>query len=210
MVTTSTPAFRRDATEAPVRMTSFYVAGGIFKKPVRLQFPAPSSSTIPAPLVLILSGKNGSGKTTILRMISGMLEMNFDVFRNVPFEVATMELSDGSILSAKATNDREFPVLVEFGPYAVTLFKRRGEDDAYSAEHQQQVTNIRERALNVLRKVDFEFLDIHRSLALKTPEERIIASHNRAVQADLEAIYQGRAIKSCKCGSVSLRGYETI
>jgi hypothetical protein len=106
MVTARPGTYQLETTAASVRILAFSVSGGIFPRNFRISFPEPPTAAA-APLVLILSGKNGSGKTTLLRTISGALEMNFDVFRNVPFLTASMELSDGNVLAVEKTSDRE-------------------------------------------------------------------------------------------------------
>jgi ABC-type lipoprotein export system ATPase subunit len=171
MVSAIPGALELETSSAPVRIMAFTVSGGIFSGHHHILFPEPPDSGS-GPLVLILSGKNGSGKTTILRMISGMLEMNFDVFRSVPFEFATLGLSDGNVLSVRRTSDPEFPLLIGFGSRSATLYKNRAEAEAhYLGKRGQEIEAVRNDALPILKKIDFEFLDIHRSLALKGPQE---------------------------------------
>lgn len=157
-----------EPTAASPRISAFSISGGIFRRPHRIEFPFPKSAET-EPSVLILSGSNGSGKTTILKMIAGMLEMNFDIFRRIPFQFASLDLSDGTSLTVQKTQDPEFPLRVTFGILSAELFKMR-TTSGYSPEHNARVKQLRQHALATLGQINFELLDIHRSLALKTQD----------------------------------------
>jgi len=167
-----------EPTATSPRIAAFSISGGIFKKPHRIEFPVPANAE-PEPSVLILSGSNGSGKTTILKMIAGMLEMNFDIFRKIPFQFASLDLSDGSSLTVHKTQNPDFPLRVTFGNLSVELFKIRSKS-GYPPDHYPKVQHLRQHALATLGQINFELLDIHRSLALKgvDPDEDDFAARN--------------------------------
>lgn len=156
-----------DIVPSSLSIKSFYISGGIFGTGHNIAFPTPPSSGAEAG-ILILSGKNGTGKTTILRMISEIIgeELNFDTFRRVPFSHARLEFSDGQFLTVERVQDTEYPLVVTYGDLSAQLFKRR-HDAKYSEEQRKKITEIRSQALPLVRRINIELLDIHRSLALK-------------------------------------------
>ncbi|GAA0384439.1 hypothetical protein GCM10009093_09220 [Brevundimonas terrae] len=118
------------------------------------------------PNILILSGKNGCGKTTILKMISGMIKMNFDEFRRVPFDSASLNLSNGRSLSVKKTGRSDFPLAVSYKDAEVELYKSRSiseESSLYLPEdYIEKIEIIRNVAMRDLNKIKFELILIDR------------------------------------------------
>ncbi len=161
------PHYRKaELNQSPSRLVAFNISGGIFQRIHRIVFPTPPESGA-APGILILSGRNGSGKTAILRMISGLIaDLNFDPFRQIPFSHASLEFSDGRSLAITKTENPEYPLSLKFGDFDCVLYKERGVDQ-YSAGQQKKIAAFREAALPVVSQINFEFLDIHRSAALK-------------------------------------------
>jgi len=138
---------------------------GLFGRPLNyiIPFPAPPPNASD-PELLILSGTNGCGKTTILRMIDGMLRLDFDTFRQMPFESAKLTLSTGEELSVKSRNNKEIPLFVRFNDLSAEL---RQEKENYTPEQSQAISDFRKMARPILGNIRFQLLDIHRSSALR-------------------------------------------
>jgi|GEM_PF-1985502 len=80
------------------------------------------SDDIVTPSIVILFGTNGSGKTTILNMINGMLSLDFNIFRAVPFGSAALHFSSGeSIRVHPIEKDGPPPLVVEYKDHHVVL-----------------------------------------------------------------------------------------
>jgi ABC-type lipoprotein export system ATPase subunit len=152
-----------DETENRLRILAFDISGRLFGDH-NIEFPYSKDEVSPS--ILILAGRNGSGKTTILRMIAGMLELNFDVFRSTPFDLCQLRLSDGHVLSVRSTGDKSHPLLASFGEAEAVLYHKRGEEP--DATKIQAIKVFREAALPILKQIDFELLDIHRSIPLRS------------------------------------------
>src|SRR5258706_11490658 len=74
---------------------------GLFKTFTHvIRFPVPADKGA-KPAVVILHGRNGIGKTTILRMLDGIMQLDFSSFRHVPFDTCTLEFTNAT-LSIKA------------------------------------------------------------------------------------------------------------
>jgi energy-coupling factor transporter ATP-binding protein EcfA2 len=123
------------------------------------------NETSSEPRIVILEGPNGCGKTTILRMISGILDLNFDIYRKMPFDEARISLDTGHFVHVKKRNDKKFPLLVNFGDVSAELSSNK-QDAEYSADQDRAREALRRAALPILRQINFELLDIHRSFSL--------------------------------------------
>lgn len=149
-----------------------FVVEGLFGRDLshRIEFPRPNPQAA-KPDLLILLGPNGCGKTTILRMIGGFLSLDFDVFRQIPFSEASLELYSGDTIRVTRTKNNDFPLEVEYGAHVATLSMSK---HGYDEEQGARVNAFRESALPVFSSINFQLLDIHRSLALQN-ESKITA-----------------------------------
>lgn len=140
---------------------------GLFGRPLNytIRFPPQLANDI-EPELLILMGPNGCGKTTILRMIDGMLRLDFDIFRTMPFATARLSISTGDQLFVEAIDNRDFPLLARFNDNSAMLSKNK---QGYSPKQSQEISIFRQAALPILQNIRFKLIDIHRSLALRQP-----------------------------------------
>jgi ABC-type lipoprotein export system ATPase subunit len=199
---TPTPPDISDSENLPssLYIRSFYVAGGIFGGGHNILFPTPPNSGA-EPGVLILSGKNGSGKTTILRMISEVLDdLNFNTYRRIPFSNARLEFSDGNFLAIDKVQDDKFPLVVRFGEVSAQLYKER-HSGAYSPEQQRKITEVKNLILPLIQKIKFELLDIHRSSALKRIEDTDFLQQELSYQRGMPAEVRNTKTKELELSS---------
>lgn len=155
---------------AQARLVSFSLKGLFGGNDIELAFPEPHYGEAEA-TILILSGQNGAGKTTVFKMIDGMLKLDFDMFRQVPFTSCSLQLSTGETLSARAIKDKAFPLEVEFGEHRVRLSNRK-QGSRYTADHERAIDLFRSAALPAVRSIEYRFLPVDRS-AYQRERERL-------------------------------------
>ncbi|WP_106640885.1 AAA family ATPase [Allosphingosinicella vermicomposti] len=154
--------------ETAIRLKRFTITGLFGYLNHTINFPQ-MSPTASAPEILIVEGQNGTGKTTIMKMLAGITSaLNFDIFRQVPFHNAELELSNGDILGISSDiSNPEFPIVATFRHHVVRLARVR-ESGVYTSEQEAAITAYREDALPLLKSVDFELLTIDRSIVVET------------------------------------------
>ena len=88
--------------------------------------PVDSHDTV-TPSIVILLGPNGSGKTTVLNMINGMLSLNFNIFRAVPFGSAALRFSSGESICVHPIESDGLPppLAVDYKDHHVVLHPLR-------------------------------------------------------------------------------------
>ncbi|GIL39222.1 AAA family ATPase [Roseiterribacter gracilis] len=146
----------------PVRLHRFAIDGLFGRSPIAIDFP-PAAELASEPSILILSGQNGSGKTTILKMLAGATSMNFDTFRAVPFRNAILEFSNGEVLQVERTSNEDRPLRISFGGKEAFLAKDKRQPNVYSPREQLAIDAVREQTKRVLKHISFQFLDTTRS-----------------------------------------------
>jgi predicted ATP-binding protein involved in virulence len=96
----------------------------------------PEGDSKDEPSVTIIHGPNGVGKTTLLRMLRGMMDLQFTEFRRVPFKFASLTFNTGDRLSVCVNTERRKSLKVEFDGHKAELsFETSGAiDEAHEAE----------------------------------------------------------------------------
>ena len=135
-------------------------------------FPEPSEDD-PRPAVVVLHGPNGVGKTTILRMLEGMMTLSFGPFRRAPFAEARLTLNTGSTISVARESEPDH-LLVTFDGHATRL----------NATHSGSLEASDRATTEKLRSVFFEAT---RSVKLELLETRRIESLHEALREAIEA-----------------------
>jgi ABC-type transport system involved in cytochrome c biogenesis ATPase subunit len=120
------------------------------------------------PEILILVGRNGIGKTTILNLLSGLLTLNFVPFMRVPFRYCQLRLSNGDCLFVESQRQPK-SLLIGFNELrAIITIEPR--DSERVVEKIEIIELIRQTAAPVLNRIHFELVNIHRLIAdMQTP-----------------------------------------
>jgi len=166
-----------DHSQPPLRITEFVVDGLFGGDRISVKFPQQSHDPN-EPSILILAGRNGTGKTTILRMIAGMLRLDFEEFRKVPFKSAELHLSTGQVVGVVRADDDDFPLIMSFDDMSIAL--AQSQDFDYAPEHRAKIDLIRENALPILGSLYFDFLELDRLPLrdrLSTEERRLLKAY---------------------------------
>src|SRR5436305_15074222 len=104
-----------------MRLSSLEVTGLFGIHNHRLEFPQ-SDEDNPKPTIMILYGANGVWKTTLLRMLNGIMHLDFNPFRSVPFASCRLTLSDQAVVDVRPTSDKTLTHLdVTFRDHTVQL-----------------------------------------------------------------------------------------
>jgi len=129
--------------------------------------------------VIMMFGRNGIGKTTILRMIEGIMNLQFDIFRTTTFEKACLTFSNGNEIKVEGVYDEETSVLsylkVNYKDLETKLHP--GKRGAVSLKEQESETNFIQEYNDDLENFSFEFIDTER-LIRRNIREQIILEQN--------------------------------
>jgi energy-coupling factor transporter ATP-binding protein EcfA2 len=113
------------------------------------------------PSVTILHGPNGVGKTTVLRMLDGIMRLDFDVFRKVPFSDAALHFSTGQTLSVRSTSvEGEQPIAVGFDDHEALLHPDRS--GSFRDKDNAPVEAFREHFFSITDGVKLDFIETSR------------------------------------------------
>ncbi len=124
--------------------------------------------------VIMIYGRNGVGKTTILRMIDGLMTLNFDVFRNSKFKKACLTFSTGDKISVELViEEQENSYLsVKYKDLETKLHPK--EKGAYSPEEYEKEVIFVKQYNSDLDKFSFEFIDTERLIRRNIKDEMAV------------------------------------
>lgn len=148
-----------------MHITSFEITKLFKRYDHELRFPE-IDTTPPRPGLKIVHGENGIGKTTVLRMIAGMMDMDFDEFRKNPFSKAVLTFSDKSYVTVKWAKKR--PALRVQYEDTVCFLDPKGKGPVTPAG-QERVDAFRRSFSARTASIQFDLISIER---IKELEER--------------------------------------
>lgn len=136
-----------------------------------IPFPLPSDQAS-APSLVILHGRNGIGKTTILRMLDGLLRLDFSIFRRVPFDICALEFDSGDRLTVNPHKPKRLQHLeVSYRDKHVRLHPDR--PGALTDKDVPKVEEFRKSFFDQTEDVTFEFIDTERLRQLRPHVEEL-------------------------------------
>jgi energy-coupling factor transporter ATP-binding protein EcfA2 len=176
-----------------MQIKSLRVIGLFGGRKYDLDFPA-SPEEKSSPSVLILHGRNGVGKTTLLRMLDGLLRLDFNVFRRVPFEYCSLEFSNGDRIEVRLKREKQLASIdVEFQKIQVQLHPDR--PGALAEKGAASVESFRQAFFKFTEDINFEFFDTERlrealpdseEVELATRQHRIYTTSQGIIRATLQ------------------------
>jgi ABC-type cobalamin/Fe3+-siderophores transport system ATPase subunit len=130
-----------------------------------IQFPVPGEQAS-TPSLVILHGRNGVGKTTILRMLDGLLRLDFNTFRQIPIASCVLDFDSNDSLEVKPhRNERLVHIDVSFRGLHVQLHP--DHPGALNDEEDHRVEVFRQLFFKQTEDITFEFIDTERLYQLQ-------------------------------------------
>lgn len=124
--------------------------------------------------VIMIYGKNGIGKTTILRMIDGLMTLNFDEFRTTKFKNASLTFSGGNeIYVEKIYKEDEVDFLnVKYRNLQTKLHPlKSGPKNKEDSDNESEFIKLYNDDLD---KYSYEFIDTERLIRKNIKDEMLI------------------------------------
>lgn len=113
------------------------------------------------PSLTIIHGPNGVGKTTILRMLNGAMELDFDAFRAVPFDTFELTFNTGHKLEVRDKGDEGIEVSYD----SSSVLLSRAEKGAARPNEQPAVDELREKFNADTEAITLTYVDADRQLS---------------------------------------------
>ena len=176
--------------EIPLELQNFRIEGLFGYLDHTIPFPGPSNDGTD-PTVVILHGQNGIGKTTILRMLDGILRLDFNIFRMIPFERAELQFINGCSIRVQANREAKqlSSLCVSYKTYTALLNPESPGPLTQSIENQAKVEDLRQLFLEDTKHVQFDYIDIERLKNLAPPEPTSDVERHIAKLSQLERQY---------------------
>lgn len=116
--------------------------------------------------IVLLHGPNGSGKTTSLRMIDGMMALDFNVFRETPFKSGILRFSTGDELSVLQKEPGQ-PLRIRFRDSTAILHPH--QSGPYKPTDERLVDDFRDYFFSETHTINFEFIHTGRKAPDPSP-----------------------------------------
>jgi energy-coupling factor transporter ATP-binding protein EcfA2 len=123
--------------------------------------------------VIMLYGQNGIGKTTVLRMINGLMTLDFDIFRKTKFKDAVLTFSNRRKISVKRVlkdNTLDY-LIVKYKSIETRLHPK--EKGSLSEEDTLLEFKFIQKYNDDLDRFSFEFIDTERLLRKNIKDEML-------------------------------------
>jgi energy-coupling factor transporter ATP-binding protein EcfA2 len=147
-----------------MQLAEFVVSGLFDATTHHLRFPT-SREEEPAASVTILHGPNGIGKTTILRMLDGLMKLDFTIFRQVPFFEASLAFTSGDrIIVRRNAEQTNLSLIVRFKSHEVRLHPEHS--GALDEADVPAVEAFRKSFFTATESLKFEFIETARMVGM--------------------------------------------
>lgn len=143
-----------------MQLKQFSVVGLFGYLTHKIPFPLPPVEAGHA-AVSIIHGRNGVGKTTVLRMIDGLLRLDFNVFRTVPFSSCKLEFTEGRAIVVKPVGTKTTEAL-EVSYNGGKVFLNPKETGPLTKDEWPAVEKFRSLFFAASEDIAFEFIDTER------------------------------------------------
>jgi len=154
-----------------MQLASFEISGLFGDLQHKIKFPIPKEKDT-GPSLVILHGRNGVGKTTILRMLDGLLRLDFNEFRRIPFIECSLQFDSDEILRVRALRGKVLSgIEVTLGGKTVVLHPDR--PGSISDVEKPKVEEFRALFFKKTETLIFEFIDTERLYRLQQPNEEV-------------------------------------
>jgi energy-coupling factor transporter ATP-binding protein EcfA2 len=132
------------------------------------------------PSIVILHGPNGIGKTRLLRMIDGVLRLQFDAFRDVPFELFRIAFNDSSTISvSRGGEEPGSPLHIEYrgdASHVQSMVLHPFHSGPFKHSDAAQVDAFRSLFYRSTRTVSFQYIDALRANTKESPPTQHVPS----------------------------------
>jgi len=163
------------------------------------------------PSVVLICGDNGIGKTRLLRMLNGLLDLDFSAFREVPFKSVKLTFSNGRTISVTPTrrkyNNKSINCIrVKYGTHIVDL--NPTQPGALLDEESNKIKGFRRTFSADTEDISFQYISTSRLQQLysefETREQELRKRKRLAEVYDNEAIYTEQKYHSRRSSDVLL------
>jgi energy-coupling factor transporter ATP-binding protein EcfA2 len=144
----------------------------------------PTETGQPQPSLVILYGRNGVGKTTVLAMIDGLMRLDFNVFRRVPFARCSLHFTNDTVIRVEPQRGkRQEGLAVSFRDLLVRLHPTQA--GPFQPTDAPKVEAFRTAFFSATEEVSFELIDTARMLPLlyKDIDPDLAPGSSRQLQA---------------------------
>jgi len=138
-----------------------FTIGGLFNRLSHdIDFPVANEEGTD-PSVVIVYGRNGIGKTTILRMLDGLLRLDFNIFRQIPLSYCSLEFDTSQRLEIRCDRKPKLSHL-EVSFDGITVFLHPERAGTLVEEDLAKVELFRQRFFKQTETITYEFIDTER------------------------------------------------
>jgi predicted ATPase len=147
-----------------MQLSEFRVLGLFDSIDHRIVFPT-SAEDEPRASVTLLHGPNGIGKTTLLRMLDGLMKLEFTIFRQVPFRECVLTFNNGDTISVQPEKkETQRALFVHFKGHEVRLHPHH--PGALAEEEKPAIERFRSAFFAATEALKFEFIETARMIGM--------------------------------------------
>jgi len=155
----------------PLLQLKHFTISGLFGASAIKDIAFPVLSEEPStPSIVILHGRNGVGKTTILRMLEGLLRLDFNVFRQVPFETCSLSFDSDACIEVRSHKKGQALLHLEVVYRAMRVILHPQQPGPALETDSPKVDVFRQNYFKETANITFDFIDTERLHHPLSPE----------------------------------------